>query len=335
MSHPADTQPHRVGFLVYDGFQAIDLAGPAGAFAAANALSNRALYDVAVLAGDGGRATSLEGIPVSAERLAGRTVDTLIATGLSLEALDSAERDPALLDALRAVSSGTVRTASVCLGAFVLGAAGLLIGRRTSTHWDAAALLAERHPDVRVDAEALYVVDGPIWTSAGATAGIDMALAMIEADHGTALMRRVAQRLVVYAHRPGNQSQFSGVLHLQAVLRASFAPLATWVEANVHRPIKVAEMAAEVGMSERSFHRRFRKAVGVTPARYVETMRLERSKRALEAGLSVKEAATASGYRTSQGLHAAFEPAFGMAPDLYRRMHAGGARKGMVTSLSG
>ena len=205
------------------------------------------------------------------------------------------------------------------------GAAATLIllnGRRVATHWEGCASLARAFPDVGVDADALYVQDGSLWTSAGVTTGIDMALAMVADDVGAAIAGDVARMLVLYARRPGYQSQFSPLLQAQAKADSPFGDLIAWIHAHLDGPLDVITLAARAGLSERTFHRRFAAATGQTPARFVETARLDAARILLSRGLSLKAVAAQVGLFPATRLSEAFERRFGVSARLYRDMHA-------------
>jgi transcriptional regulator GlxA family with amidase domain len=219
------------------------------------------------------------------------------------------------------VAPRAARYGSVCTGAFVLAAAGLLDGRRVATHWASCSKLAQRYPALSVDADALYVVDGKVWTSAGVTTGIDMALALVEVDHGAAMANLIARHFVLYARRPGYQSQFSPLLQAQTKAEAPFADLIEWMQSHLDAPLDVPALARRVGLSERTFHRKFTEATGKTPAQFVERLRLEAARTLLAKNLPLKVIAGRVGLGSSARLGAAFERGFGMAPSLFREMH--------------
>jgi transcriptional regulator GlxA family with amidase domain len=314
----------RCVFIVYDGFELIDLSGPAAVFSAANKLSRTALYDIVAASPGGGAIASSCGISVDSlaiHRLRLRPGDTVLAMGAERVPLTAAIGEAAIARVMRAASTRAERYGSVCAGAFLLGACGLLHGKRVTTHWKGCERLAAFVAEARVEADALYVDDGRLWTSAGAATGVDMALAMVERDHGAALMGAVARHLVVYARRPGHQSQFSSLLEAQTAADGAFSGLIDWLAQNADRPIKVADMAARAKMSERSFYRRFTEAVGVAPAKYLEGLRLEGAKRYLEAGEPPKAVAQRAGFRSESAFRAAFAARFGITPAHHRRMH--------------
>lgn len=312
-------RPHRVALLAYEGCQLLDVTGPAAVFGAANAAPGGPAYDVAILSPDGGAVVSNSGVALHSRKIGGRP-DTLLVAGGSHGLKAAMERDD-VRAWLRKAAPKARRFGSVCTGAFVLAAAGLLDGRRVATHWASCARLAERFPALTVDADALYVTDGKVWTSAGVTTGIDMALALVEADLGAATANLIARHFVLYARRPGYQSQFSPLLQAQTEVDAPFAPLVDWMQENLDKPLDVPALAARAGLSERSFYRKFTEATGKTPAHFVEGLRLDAARTLLAKGLPLKAIAGKVGLRSSARLGQAFERRFGMAPSLFREMH--------------
>ncbi len=235
-------------------------------------------YGIKLASSSGGPVESSSGIAVETQRVgevSSRAVDSLLVAGAEREPLRQAMVDKAIRAALPRIARKARRFGSVCTGAFILAAIGLIGDRRVTTHWDGCASLAEAFPAVSVDPDALYVEDGQLWTSAGVTTGIDMALAMVARDLGAAIAGEVAKRLVLYARRPGFQSQFSPLLRAQARADNPFAELIGWIQANLDASLDVATLAARAGLSERTFHRRFATATGETPARFVEKARLD------------------------------------------------------------
>jgi transcriptional regulator GlxA family with amidase domain len=310
---------HRVFILAYEGCQLLDVAGPAAVFGAANEACGRPYYDLRIVSPDGGAVASNSGIALESRRMRGQP-DTLLVAGGSrgLKAV-TARADVARW--LGRVAPRAKRYGSVCTGAFVLAAAGLLDGRRVATHWASCDRLARNFPELSVDAESLYVVDGKVWTSAGVTTGIDMALALVEADLGAAVANLIARHFVLYARRPGYQSQFSPLLQAQAAAEAPFADLIDWMQAHLDQALDVPALAARAGLSERSFYRKFTGATGKTPAHFVERLRLEAARTLLAQGLPLKTIAANVGLTSSARLGQAFERRFGMAPSLFREMH--------------
>jgi transcriptional regulator GlxA family with amidase domain len=311
---------HKFFILAYDGCQLLDVTGPASVFGAANEAAGKPVYDLRIVSADGGPVTTSSGVALHTAKIGGQP-DTLLVAGGS-RGLKAAMACPATRRWLRRVAPRARRYGSVCTGAFVLAAAGLLDGRRVATHWAHCARLAERFPAVSVDAEALYVVDGTVWTSAGVTTGIDMALALVEADLGAATANLIARHFVLYARRPGYQSQFSPMLQAQAAADAPFAALIDWMQDHLDRALDVPTLARHAGYSERSFYRRFTEATGKTPAHFVEDLRLDAARTLLANGLSFKTIAGRVGLKSSARLGQAFERRFGMAPKLFREMHA-------------
>jgi transcriptional regulator GlxA family with amidase domain len=222
---------------------------------------------------------------------------------------------------LRMVAPKARRFGSVCTGAFVLAAAGLLDGKRVATHWSSCERLARKFPALEVDADSLYVVDGKVWTSAGVTTGIDMALALVEADLGAATANLIARHFVLYARRPGYQSQFSPLLQAQTVAEAPFAALIDWMQDNLDQPLDVPTLAVRAGLTERSFYRKFTETTGKTPAHFVEGLRLDAARTLLAKGLPIKTIAGKVGLNSPARFGQAFERRFGMAPSLFREMH--------------
>lgn len=320
---------HRIVFVVYPGFEILDVSGPGAVFSGANrALGGAApFYGIELVSGQGGPVASSSGIVVETRRidaLSMPAVDTLLVVGAEREPLLRAMADPALRQALAPLAGTAGRWGSICSGVFVLAVLGLIDGRRVATHWDACAPLAGAFPKVVVDPDSLYVVDRSLWTSAGVTTGIDMALAMVASDLGAKIAGEVAKRLVLYARRPGYQSQFSPVLQAQARADSPFGDLIAWIQDHLQEPLDVPALAARAGLAERTFHRKFVAATGVTPARYVETARLDAARMLLSRGLSLKSVAVQVGLFPAARFADAFERRFGMSPRLFRDMHAGG-----------
>jgi len=310
---------HRVFILAYGGCQLLDVTGPAAVFGAANEASGRPIYDLRIVSPDGGAVVSNSGVAIHSRRIGGQP-DTLLVTGGS-RGLKAVTARADVRRWLATAAPGAKRYGSVCTGAFVLAAAGLLDGRRVATHWASCERLAKNFPALEVDADSLYVVDGNVWTSAGVTTGIDMALALVEADLGAAVANLIARHFVLYARRPGYQSQFSPLLQAQTAAEAPFAGLIDWMQAHLDRPLDVPALAVRAGLSERSFYRKFTEATGKTPAHFVESLRLEAARTLLAQGLPLKAIAGKVGLSSPARLGQAFERRFGMAPSLFREMH--------------
>lgn len=313
-------RPHRVRILAYEGCQLLDVTGPAAVFGAANEGRKQPVYDLQILSPDGGPVATNSGVMLMSRKIGGQP-DTLLVAGGS-RGLRAAMAREDVKRWLHKVTPRARRFGSVCTGAFVLAAAGLLDGKRVATHWASCERLAKGFPALDVDPESLYVVDGKVWTSAGVTTGIDMALAIVEADLGAAIANLIARHFVLYARRPGFQSQFSPLLGAQVEADAPFAGLMEWMHDNLQAKLDVPDLARRAGLSERSFYRKFTDATGKTPAHFVETVRLDAARTLIAKGLPLKVVAGKVGLRSSARLGAAFERRFGMAPSLFRRMHA-------------
>jgi transcriptional regulator GlxA family with amidase domain len=310
---------HRVVILAYEGCQLLDVTGPAAVFGAANEGRGQPFYDLSIVSPDGGAVTSNAGVAIHSREIGGQP-DTLLVAGGSRGLKAVMARDD-LQRWLRTVAPKAKRFGSVCTGAFVLAAAGLLDGKRVATHWASCERLARKFPALEVDADSLYVVDGKIWTSAGVTTGIDMALALVEADLGATTANLIARHFVLYARRPGYQSQFSPLLQAQTAAEAPFAALIDWMQENLDQPLDVPTLAVRAGLTERSFYRKFTEATGKTPAHFVEGLRLDAARTLLTKGLPIKTIAGKVGLNSPARFGQAFERRFGMAPSLFREMH--------------
>ncbi|MGW5350830.1 GlxA family transcriptional regulator [Streptomyces sp. NPDC004031] len=322
-----------VVFAVFPGFQMLDLAGPHEVFVQAGRRAERAgRPDVSVttVAAAPGPVASSGGLAVSPTRTAREftgPVDTLVAVGGA--GVHEACADGEFVDWFARTAHRARRTASVCSGAFLLGAAGLLDGRRAVTHWSSCALLAERYPAAVVDPDPIFVRDGDLWTSAGVTAGMDLALAMVEADDGPEVARAIARQLVMFVQRPGGQAQFSAQLAAQRPVRQPLREVLDWIADHLGDDLGVPALAARAGMSERNFTRVFRAETGRTPAAYVESARVEAARRLLEStGTPLDAVARSCGYGTVATLHRSFKRAVRVTPGEYRRRFAPHAVRG-------
>jgi transcriptional regulator GlxA family with amidase domain len=328
----------QIAILVYPGVQSLDFTGPLEVFAGAQQLievvSRRERgyeaergyksyrgYEVKLLSIDGRPLQTSSGltvIPHASLASAPAAIDTLIVAGGS--GSRQAASDPALLDWISQASTTARRTASVCTGAFLLAAAGLLDGRRATTHWASAAELAARYPAVDVDPEPIFLRDGPIWTSAGVTAGMDLALALVEEDLDRGAALAIARHLVLFLRRPGNQAQFSATLSTQEPLREPLREVQHHVIEHPAADLSVEALADHAHMSPRHFARAFRAEAGVTPARYVERVRLEAARRRLEDTTEpIASVATACGFGTAETMRRVFLRALDVGPAEYRR----------------
>ncbi|HET6154530.1 MAG TPA: DJ-1/PfpI family protein [Marmoricola sp.] len=307
-----------IAVLAYDGVKLLDVAGPVEVFAEANRLGTD--YEVRVVSVDGADVTSSSGVVLRStsdvdSALRG-PIDTAVIAGA-----DRLTRQPIgeeLVKAAGDLAAAARRTCSICTGAFILAKAGLLENRRATTHWRAAPLLARSYPDIAVDVDSIFVQDGDVFTSAGVTAGIDLALALVERDHGPRLAREVAQLLVVFMQRPGGQSQFSPALD---VPRSSAPGLQDLVDAVVANPAgdhSAEAMSARVAVSPRHLRRMFHDELATTPARFVESVRIDAAKRILLDGGTVTLAAREAGFGSAESLRRAFGARVGVSPSAYR-----------------
>lgn len=321
-------QTVQIIFTVFDGFELLDVTGPSTVFQVASRLAGQKLYRSVLVTSDGGSVQSASGLTLETERFENVRLeprDFLLVPGAEREELLAAAQDRLLLDIVKQAASQCRRYGSICSGALIIAEAQLANGRTVSSHWDACRAIAERHPGLSVNPDSIYTRDGPLWTSAGATTGIDMALAIVEEDHGAALSAKVAKRLVVFARRHGNQSQFSSFLEAQT--RAATHEIRAAVDWMVDHPgkdVTVAHLAGIAGMTERTFYRKFEAALGVTPAKFLERLRLDRAKDLLEEGLAPKEVSARVGFRSYSGFRASFLRAFALSPSAHRRLHASG-----------
>ena len=311
-----------VELLAFPGVQLLDVAGPLQVFATCNdhfaQTRGAPPYTLQVVARGAASITTSSGLALSVEPLPppGAEVDTLIVAGGRGVAVASQDRQ--LLNWLRSRASCARRVASVCTGAFMLAEAGLLDGRRAATHWSDCAELAARFPKVRVEADPIFVRDGPVWTSAGITAGMDLALALVEEDFGRGVALDVARWLVMFLKRPGGQAQFSTALALQAA-ESRFGALHAWIDAHLAADLSLPVLAEQAGMSERSFSRHYTEAIGVTPARAVERMRLEAARRLLvDAALPMKRIAALCGFGSEETMRRSFLRLLAVSPQDYR-----------------
>lgn len=310
-------------FALFPDFQLLDATGPIAAFEIAARFVPRA-YRQRLAAVVPGRVLSSAGVALDAEPLGALAgVDTLIVAGG--DGTRQAYRDPRLMRFLRRAATRVRRVASVCSGALLLAEAGLLDGRRATTHWSRAQQLARLYPAVQVEPDRIWVRDGKFWTSAGITAGIDLALAMIADDLGPAVARDVARQLVVYAQRPGGQTQHSELLELGAP-QGPFAALNAWARANLCADLSVDALAARVHMSRRNFARAYAAAVGVTPAKAIERLRVEAARAAIESGeSSIQVVAMDCGFGDLERMRRAFIRLFGAPPSSLRRSRVAAA----------
>ncbi|MFF3918651.1 GlxA family transcriptional regulator [Streptomyces sp. NPDC001852] len=323
----------RVVIVVYPGAQTLDLSGPLEVFDTVNRLTAErgSAYRLQCVSPDAPSVATSAGLVVQAAPLeaAEGAIDTLLVPGGP--GLKEALADTPFVTWIRRAAARSRRVASVCGGAFLLAEAGLLDGRRATTHWAFGDQMARRYPAVTVDTEPIYVRDGPYITSAGVSTGIDMALALVEDDLGAACALEVAKYLVLYFKRPGSQTQFSMVLDAQLTEQEPIRAVQDWIQENLHRTLPVSELARRANMSPRHFARVFARAVGMTPGHYVRRLRIARARQLLEAtDLSVCQIAGRCGFTTIETFLRAFASVVGLTPAQYRhhfqlRTHAGPA----------
>ncbi len=317
----------RLVIVAGPGVQMLDVSGPLDVFAEANVQAGRAVYRTEIVSAQSTTIATSSG----ARLLADRTIfdadpgapDTVLVAGSP----DAPHRRPAaaLLDWLRRTAPSARRFGSVCTGAFALAEAGLLDGRRITTHWAAADALARRYPAIRVEPDAIQVRDGPVCTAAGVTAGLDLAVALVEEDLGRELAKRVAAQLVMFFRRPGGQMQFSRSGAAEPSGRAVLQEVQRWIAAAPAEDHSVARLAERAGLSPRHFARLFRSEVGMTPADWVEAARVAAARRRLEAeGLSPKQVAALTGFANADTLRRAFVRHVGITPAEFRRRNGVG-----------
>jgi transcriptional regulator GlxA family with amidase domain len=309
--------PLNIAVLIFPGFQLLDAAGPITAFEEARDETAPPAYRSRVIARTAGPVFSSSGVQLVPEAFTDDPLDTLIVAGGwgTREASACAET----LAYVRAAAGRTRRIASVCSGAFILAAAGLLDGRRATTHWGRAAEFARAYPQVRVEPDRIFICDGTVWTSAGITAGIDLALALIAEDLGETAAKRAAQQLVVYHRRPGGQSQFSALLETDRP-GSRFSPVLAWARERLDERLSVERLADQAAMSSRHFARAFMAETGMTPAKAVERLRLEAARERVESSADpIEGIAVYAGFRDPERMRRAFLRAFGQPPQAMRR----------------
>lgn len=322
---PADTTKEIV-IIGSDDAQILDITGPCEILSAAGSLaSEQNAYAITLAAPKVGPLTTSSGLSLSADRsyldfTDGEIdkIDTLIVSGGG--GIRHHMEDPSLLAFVAKASAKARRVASVCTGAFVLAAAGLLDGRRAVTHWMYCDTLAKNFPEVQVDQDAIYVRDGDLWTSAGVTAGMDLALALVEDDLGRDVALEVARQKVMFMMRPGGQSQYSSHLAAQHNHSSPLSSLLSWIVDHIDQKLSISQLAAQAAMSERNFARHFSRETGTTPARFVEAARVEAARRSLEETntLAIDIIALKSGFTNAERMRRAFHRHLGISPQHYR-----------------
>jgi transcriptional regulator GlxA family with amidase domain len=310
----------RIVIVVVDRFQPLDVTGPSEVFDAARRLTGGASYRIEIVTMTGAVVRSTSGLGVVPDGSLASVrgpIDTLIVAGG--EGVLVSRHDTALVAGIARLARRSRRVASVCNGALLLAAAGLLAGRNAVTHWSACEMLDGEYPDITVQPDRIYVCDGNVFTSAGVTTGIDLALALVAADLGHDVAHQVARWLVVFAQRPGGQAQFSESLTVGAAADDAIGELLGWLPANLTADCSVPALASRSAMSERTLARRFRAATGRTPAAHVESLRVEAAKALLQSGnAALPVIALSCGFGTVETMHRSFRRLTGTTPDSYR-----------------
>jgi len=319
-------RPRRVVMFAFEGAQLLDVTGPLQILAAVNdeRPKDQPAYDIAIAAREKGEFKTSSGIKLVADVSYAKLpkdfftgIDTMLVSGG--DGTVEAVRDKDLIAAIRNAAPKSRRVTSVCTGAFLLATAGLLKNKRATTHWASAHLLAKLYPDTSVDPDAIFVCDGKVWTSAGVTAGMDLALALVREDFGDEMALKIARRHVMFVMRPGGQSQFSAHLEPEAYPRSRLVSLLRWIPENISGDLDIAALAARANMSERSFARIFRKETGETPAHYVERMRLDGARRLLAgSALPVASVASRSGFGSEERMRRVFQRHLKISPSDFR-----------------
>ena len=314
--------PKIIHVLAFANVQVLDVTGPLQVFASANDLARQQglplPYAVNVIAAQAEPVMTSAGLALVAEPLPGAETpcDTLVIAGGW--GVYGAAEDPYLVEWVRDKARHSRRVTSVCTGAFLLAASGLLDGCRVATHWTRCEELARKYPSLQVEANPIFIQQGSVWTSAGVTAGIDLCLALVEEDLGLAVALEVARHLVVFLKRPGGQSQFSVTLSLQKG-GSRFSELHAWIAEHLHLDLNIPTLAAACGMSERSFVRHYRAETGQTPARVVELIRVETARRQLaDSAVAIKRIAAQCGFGSEETMRRSFLRALSITPQVYR-----------------
>jgi transcriptional regulator GlxA family with amidase domain len=306
-----------VGVLIFPGFQLLDAAGPISVFEIAARLAGQP-PSIKVLAATQGPVRSSSGVEILARSLkAAGAISTLIVAGG--DGVDAAATCNKTLAFVRAVAKRGVRLASVCSGAYMLAEAGLLDGRRATTHWGRTRQFLSIFPEVKWEPDRIFIRDGNIWSSAGITAGIDLALAMVAEDYGEEIARKTARQLVLYHRRSGGQSQFSSLLELKAP-SGRFGPLLAWAREHLDAPLTVEDLAEQAGISSRHFARAFIAETGTTPSKAIERLRIEVARQRVQSSSeAIERVAQLTGFRDPERMRRAFIRAFGQPPQSLRR----------------
>ncbi len=314
-------QPRRIVILAFPGVQPLDVIGPAEVFAGADQLAGGGAYAIEVVARDPDpimtRSSGYGIVPKTTTARCRGPIDTLVVAGGF--GVRKAREDASLIRWIRSAARRSRRVTSVCSGAFLLAGAGLLEGKTVTTHWARTAELADQHPELTVDPNPIFIRDGNVWTSAGITSGMDLALALVEEDLGREPAAEIARWLVLYLQRPGGQAQFSSHLSAQLAERQPLRELQSWIADNLDADLRVETLAERAAMSPRNFARFFGREVGMTPATYVEELRVERARQLLEdSGEPVELIAGRCGFGTPETMRRAFARRVGVPPAEYR-----------------
>jgi transcriptional regulator GlxA family with amidase domain len=306
-----------IGFLIFADFQLLDVAGPITVFEIANRFA-KSDTPIRVMAARPGPVRSTSGVEMLAHKFGSASaITTLIISGG--EGVEAAARNKCVSQFVKAVAKRGTRIASVCSGTFVLAEAGLLDGKRATTHWQRTRQFLSAYPKVKLEPDQIFVRDGQVWSSAGITAGIDLALAMVAEDFGEAVVEKTARQLVLYHRRSGGQSQFSSLLELKAPT-GRFGPLLTWARENLDAKLTVEDLAERAGMSSRHFTRAFIAETGSTPSKAIERLRIEVARaRVQSSSEAIERVAEVTGFRDPERMRRAFIRAFGQPPQSLRR----------------
>ncbi|WP_253869843.1 GlxA family transcriptional regulator [Mycobacterium sp. 1164966.3] len=312
----ADARSRVVVIVVFDEVTLLDVAGPAEVFTEANRFGGN--YEIRIASVDGRDVTTSIGtrLGVTHSISSIESADTVLVAGS--DNLPARAIDPALIEAVKSLAGRTRRLGSICTGSFIIAQAGLLSGRRATTHWRESRSLARAFPDITVEPDALFVRDGDVFTSAGISSGIDLALALVEQDCGTELVRDVARWLVVYLKRAGGQSQFSVLVEANPPPQSALRVVTDAIAADPGADHSVKNLAARASLSTRQLTRLFRSELGTTPAGYVEMVRIDAARAALDAGRSVSDTACLVGFGSTETLRRAFVDHLGVSPKAYR-----------------
>ncbi len=319
---------HRIGILIFDQCQIVDATGCAGVFGSTNVIVSNMndgdAYDVRFISIKAGAVRTSAGVALYADHALDEQdlcFDTLICSGG--KGTFAFCEDAAALQRVKDLAGKATRRVSVCTGAFILAAAGLLNGRRAVTHWAYCKRLAAAYPEIDVDPDPIYIRDGDVFTSAGVTSGMDLALSLVEMDHGRDISLRTARDMVMYLQRPGSQAQFSAHLAAQSTEHSAIRDLQLWLLDHLDEEHSIDDLADRTAMSPRTFYRQFKEATGMTPARFIAASRLDSARRLLEESpLALKVIAGRCGFSDAERMRRNFHRHYGVSPDDYRRRFA-------------